>query len=170
MIYCNGLPKTGTHLLMSHLDKMGLERVSDKTVKGYGSTIRNLPKGRNNGYAHAHVAAHHGLPGTVFTIFRHPRDTLISCARYRDMPAIELLHKYYSGYPFVEIYRKFLPWMEKSDAVFWFEDMQKTNDSLTYSGNLTNWREWWDGELESEYIAHGGLKLEKRLGYENTSL
>ncbi len=149
---------------MSHLESMGLKRAGDKTVKGYGLAVR-YPDTADGDFVHAHVAGHHDINGTVFTIFRNPRDTLISCARYMGRSPMDCLRKYYSGLPFVDIYCKFLPWLDRSDAVFWFEDMEKTRQSITYSGSLTNWREWWDDELESEYVSQGGLKLERRLGY-----
>ncbi len=38
-------------------------------------------------------------------------------------------------------------------------------NSITYSGQISDWRDWWDEEINLLWIETGGLSLEKKLGY-----
>lgn len=39
-------------------------------------------------------------------------------------------------------------------------------DTYTFTGKLSDWQEYWNDAVESAWISHGGLELEKALGYE----
>lgn len=166
MIVCNGIPKSGTHLLVSYCEGLGMYLYPD-TVKGYGSEIEGLPhKPLPHSACHAHIPAKHArrIPHRVVTIFRHPRDVLMSYCRAFEVSALEALASYLSGRPFVELYEAFLPWRQHGVTVY-FEQLAKTCRSSTYSGRRSYWQDQWTDEIEQAWRSAGGPRLEQALGY-----
>lgn len=167
MILCNGVPKAGTHLLMSYCRALGM-RVYPETVKGYGPDVQGLPANpKAHSCCHGHVPARHAeslSSHRVVTIFRHPRDVLLSYCRYMHETPREGLAHYFSGKGFVELYWQFVPWLRLGKCVF-FERLPKTNRGPTYTGDPTRWQDRWTPSLDALWHEHGGPELETALGY-----
>jgi hypothetical protein len=167
MIYANGLPKSGTHLLCAWLEQNGARRFQEGTYKAYRAAPKQ-PSPRHYAYMHSHIWPHHYVRGQVITVFRHPRDVLASYAQWpQGKPILEALEGYLGGVPFVEAYRKFLPWKRKGAWVSfeWLLYNCQTRAGKTWSGQLSDWRKVWTPEIEAAYVAAGGLDLEREAGY-----
>lgn len=163
MIYANGLPKSGTHLLMTWLASTGHREIHG-TVKGYGPELRGLRVGGKGDYIHAHVTSDHDLPGRVITVFRNPRDTLVSYARWRPEPNIcKAIDNYLGNRPFVDMHRAFRGWTRTETVTFdWLLKNCAKRQSATWSGNISQWgaSPLWTKAVEEHYIAAGGGELD----------
>ena len=125
----NGCPKSGTHAVCALLDRMGLKRcpgtilgcTPDQLLHIVGAKL-NLSAARlipDNVYTLAHVCAAYRLDGfPVVTVFRDPRNVLVSYCRHRKREGVEVsiaeaLASFW-GAPFVAVYRGFLGWAGRS--------------------------------------------------------
>lgn len=178
---------------MALLDTMGLKRcpgtilgtTSDQLVHIAGAKL-NLAAARlipDNVYILGHVCAAHSLAGfRVITIFRDPRNCLVSYLRHRkredglDVSIAEALDSYW-GSPFVEVYAGFLGWRGHS-VVCRYEDLDPATcgegagiyqapqkDWNTRTGAPSRWQDVWDEEAEAAWLAHEGPALLKAAGY-----
>lgn len=176
---------------MAFLDTMGLKRVpgtilpvSDyldvSSVPGFNMDgLRAIP---DNVFILAHVPARYDLSGfKVITVFRDPRNVLVSYIRHRkreddlDVSIPQALKDFW-GAPFVETYASYLGWASRCVRLR-FEDLQpdtvgegrgiypKGKDWNTRTGSPSHWEDWWDEEAQIAFIAHGGLELLKESGY-----
>jgi hypothetical protein len=142
--------------------------------------LRYMP---DNVYILAHWPAHYSLKGfRVVTIFRDPRNMLVSYIRHRAREGIRLdIPKALEGFwgqPFVQAYRSYLGWRGKS-VVVRYEDLPhdvigdgsgiyrgQPQDWNTRTGEPSNWREIWDDAAEMAWRAHGGMDLLREAGYD----
>jgi hypothetical protein len=190
----NGIPKSGTHAMMAWLYRMGLKRVpgtilacgEDQELHVTGAmalTIDALRLAPDNVFILAHVNACHRLDGfRVVTVFRDPRNVLVSYCRHRmreeglDIPISQAIEDFW-GAPFVSLYSGFLNWRGRSIVVR-YEDLpagmigdgrgmysEAPRDWNTRTGSPSNWLEWWDSKAEETWSRHGGPDLLVRAGY-----
>lgn len=195
MIVINGLPKSGTHAVMAWVSRFGLRKLRGLlTVNadwrlhvkdGDGLTIDRLRQLPDSIFIHAHVPAQYAgdLQGfAVITVFRDPRNVLVSYCRYRkqvdglDVTIPQALADFW-GWPFVECYRAYLGWRGKS-VVLHYENIppSQTGDGAslyagepldwnTRTGAPSQWSQHWDAEAERRWIEHGGPELLNLAGY-----
>lgn len=96
----------------------------------------------------------------------------------------------FNGEPFVDHYRKYLPWKKDSDTLVVSFEAMLTDDtelrriaqwlnapfqedafevlyggSRTWSGRLSDWREHWNEEVNERWAACGAQVLQDELGY-----
>ena len=132
MFIANGAPKTGTHYLCETLSRLGMsESLSPWYYKMYSDPKREKPLHqkdeqplRPDGWYFCHKHLPHerkreakGLP--VITIFRHPRDTLISRTRYfKERDPIAHLRGDPEGITFANQYRQWVGWITDGGASF----------------------------------------------------
>lgn len=180
MILANGCPKSGTHLLMAHLHNMGLRRhpgIVECWYDGRPTRYRDpesqtkhlkLDYSIKSSFVHSHV--HSGVQYNnkyqIITVFRDPRNVLISYMR--EYENRDPFHDFY-GQKFVSVYNGFLGWRDKGPCVR-FEDMAPAAPNLlpgsaTWSGLLTNWEEYWNSELNAAWKKAGGNVLLRKSGY-----
>lgn len=203
MIIANGLPKSGTHALMAWLDSMGLKRhpgvLQVRDVKdgyGYGITYNGdrsvdlLLDVPHNVYMHGHIpfseAAVDSLDGAmVITMFRDPRNVLVSYARYRSTEGprnwtVKNAVQDFWGEPFVPRYRSYLGWRGNGLCIR-FEDTTGVGDGAgiyagrrpawdkvshnTRTGAPSDWSEWWTPETQEVWERAGGPGLLEEAGY-----
>ncbi len=169
MININGSPKTGTHLLLRAV----------VLFEGEGLTAK-----------HEHLDSTNTITGAHLHIKRNPRNALISYIRHlgdgdlstdgiiRAMPAL------------VEEMKLYLPWTTNPDVLnVSFESLLTDPAELeriatylsmpciddhflklwgntpTFSGKLSNWRDYWNDDVAAAWIAADGAILEQLLGY-----
>jgi hypothetical protein len=191
MFVINGCPKSGTHALMALLDTMGLKRVPgtilplDDNVYVYGndylSSMQIIP---DNCYILGHVADSHAhfLNGfRVITVFRDPRNVLVSYCRHQKRNGVDVTIRQaledFWDFPFIEVYRSYLGWFGKSMVVR-YEDMPDfvigngdgiyqghEQDWNTRTGSPSSWQEVWTKEDEASWIEAGGPELLVEAGY-----
>lgn len=189
MIVVNGLPKSGTHAVMSWLTQMGLKRrpgtilPSPDGLHVVGGDIHSIEQdGREGYFILAHVPARLALPGSVITVFRDPRNVLVSYCRHReredcDRPSlVEAIGSFWNQ-PFVPLYDSYLGWHGRS-VVLRYEDMPswqvgdgaslyagQSRDWNTRTGSPSDWRDHWTQEAEEAWQDAGGVELLARAGY-----
>lgn len=178
---------------MALLDRMGLKRCPGTIYPIYdyltvsGATNLNLAALRavpDNVYTMAHVPARYELAGfRVITIFRDPRNCLVSYIRHRkreeglDVTIPEALENYWDSGPFVAVYKSYLGWRGRSFVVR-YEDLPADvagdgsgiyaghgRDWNTRTGVPSRWQDAWDEDAHAAWIRHGGLKLLADAGY-----
>lgn len=191
MILANGCPKSGTHALMAMLAKEGGKRVPglmdglhDRRplkLRGTPSDPSPVTWGRalslDDGYfLHAHVRSAHAreLPGfRVITIFRDPRNVLVSYMRWKGLGA-EAVLRHFLGRPFVEVYRGFLGWGRHGEWLRYedigivagppgYENAERANS--TWTGAPSDWRDYWTDRVARAWRAAGGDDLVAEAGY-----
>jgi len=173
MIVCNGLPKTGTHALMKAVQLLG--RVDTE---------------------HAHSPT--GVTGQHIHICREPRNVLVSWVRFIRSEVtqgflIGAMQEYFEEGTFHDEYMAYSHWLNDAPLSVRFEELigdggvtiQAVADYLqvpylsdaydhlpgltvTYTGQLSNWRDHWTPEVESAWVTHGGPEIESVYGYANT--
>ncbi len=150
-IFANGPPKAGTHALMKCLGLLGLER-EPGMVQCYVKTNKLRLKGTradpetrllrevlddidSRAFIHSHV--HDGIllgDNPVITVFRDPRNMVISAARFRvaegkitkvtDAQIIDVIEYEFYRKHAVELIRGFLGWREcEGTLCIKFEDL-----------------------------------------------
>lgn len=199
MLLVNGCPKSGTHAVMSWLNRLGLSRHRG-TVIERGGRLTTIGLENEEG---APLSVHKlsGCPDTVFilshvpsiyakelgkfaviTVFRDPRNVLVSYCRYKlalngqTLTLIQAMEDFW-GQPFVEAYRSYLGWRGKS-VIMNYENLpsSKVGDgSELYDGELVDWNtrtgapskwwEWWDDQTEEVWCEAGGQNLVDAVGY-----
>jgi hypothetical protein len=198
VIVVNGMAKSGTHAVMAWLSRMGLKRCpgviapDDGRLKVHGSgglSVHTLSIVPDNTFIQAHVPASWALKRfSVVTIFRDPRNVLVSYVRHRlRWSGIELtlagaLGDFW-GLSFVESYQSYLGWHGRS-IVLRYEDLAADHVGEgsdiyapdrpawdqwignTRTGSPSDWREHWDDEAEEAWRKAGGPELLVRAGYE----
>jgi Sulfotransferase domain len=192
LIVVNGVPKSGTHALMALLDTMGLKRAPGTLLPLFDycyvegmpymtlAALRAIP---DNSFMLAHVPASHTLTGLrVITIFRDPRNVLVSYCRHRkrvegiDVSIPQAISDFW-GTPFVRLYESFLGWRGRS-VVVRFEDLpgsvvgsgdgiyaRHETDWNTRTGSPSRWQDTWDEKAEAAWLAAGGNELLVEAGY-----
>jgi hypothetical protein len=178
---------------MALLDTMGLKRypgtlqttsdfcyVEDMPM-GTIDVIRSAP---DNCYILGHVADSHAhfLHGfRVITVFRDPRNVLMSYCRHQKRNGIDVTIRQaledFWDFPFIEVYRSYLGWFGKSMVVRYeaMPDFVVGNgngiyqgheqDWNTRTGSPSSWQEVWTEEDEAVWIEYGGPKLLVEAGY-----
>lgn len=150
-----------------------------------GRGIEQLRDLDHHRFCHAHVHARAQLPAgfMVVTIFRDPRNVLVSYARHQQrvhgnrISLVEALHDFL-GRPFMEVYRGFLPWRRGRSLCLRYEDFpagfagdgaglyrHAKRDHNTWTGEPSNWREVWDYEIDHAWRNAGGWFLVRDAGY-----
>lgn len=134
----------------------------------------------HNHFVHGHVPADVPLPAgvKVVTILRHPRNVLVSYARWRglDDPAVGLRGGFCRR-RFVAVYRRFLGWRGRA-LVLRYEDMPRMftagapdlyadaeEDHDTMMAVPSDWRDVWSPEMDAAWRQAGGPQLERDAGY-----
>lgn len=188
----NGCPKSGTHAVMALFDTMGLKRFPGTILPLFDycyvesmphmsmAAMRSIP---DNSYILAHVPAAFQLDGfRVITVFRDPRNVLVSYCRYRkrveglDASIPQALADFW-GQPFVEVYAGYLGWRGKAVAIR-YEDIpgsvagdgsgiyqKHERDWNTRTGSPSRWQDIWTQEDEAAWVKHGGPELLAKAGY-----
>jgi hypothetical protein len=190
VVVVNGCPKSGTHAAMALLDRMGLKRCPGTilgTTPGQklhvaGSTLdlRAASAIPDNCYILGHVCAAHSLDGfPVVTVFRDPRNVLVSYCRHRAREGVavtipQALADFW-GAPFTYVYRGFLGWFGVSMILRYEHLPEKVagDGAGIYNGQAWNtrtgapsfWEDWWSAEAERAWVAHGGPSLLSAAGY-----
>lgn len=177
---------------MALLDTMGLKRVPGTILPlGDGLHVSSIPTMSiaalshvpDNCYILAHAPAAFDLTGfRILTIFRDPRNVLVSYCRHRRREdgmiyGIPQALKDFWGCAFVEVYRSYLGWRGRS-AVLRYEDLPPhvTGDGMgiyqhhdrdwnTRTGSPSAWGDVWDDACEHAWVAHGGPALLEETGY-----
>lgn len=170
---------------MAWLSRMGLARVPGTILPTHivgGSSLPELRKYPDSDFILAHVPAGYDLSGfVVATVFRDPRNVLVSYRRHREREGVavslcEALEDFW-GAPFVPLYRDFLGWRGRSIA-FRYEDMppeqvgdgagiyaEHDRDWNTRTGSPSDWPNVWDAETDKAWVAAGGPQLLADAGY-----
>jgi hypothetical protein len=170
-LIANGFPKSGTHALRKGLELLGLDDVE----------VGHFP--------------YPELPeGPRITIFRNPRNCLVSMARFKGLPVatgyLMRLVRAYNGGPMADELRGYLPWRGVAHCVR-YEDLVASDACLrgiaaylerpypedafpnlpgltmTWTGSPSDWRQHWSAELQAVWEAEGMAELERELGYLN---
>jgi len=173
MLYCTGAPKTGTHLLLKALHLFG---------EGGQDAIHSHKD--HNFYWSAEDKRVH--------IIRNPRNTLISWVRYmklerNDRTIIKSMdfmirrmlgHVGWLNEPHCLTVRfeELLSDPKVLESISQYLNMPLTEnhfeslwgDTVTFTGDLTNWEDWWTEEVDKAWIDKGGVELELKMGYVNT--
>ena len=182
MIYCNGIPKSGTHALVRAVTLLGFR--STEVIQGhYDIKHRDLPKAMQaRGFIH---------------IKRNPRNIMISWLRYRNFPLTkeELIKTFnrYHYHPIYTLFARYERFLSDGTLVVRFEDLfsdggdslQRIADKLdvsvpknaydeiegktiTFKEVHSNWQDYpdlWDDSIEEEWIKARGPEIEKIWGY-----
>lgn len=141
---------------------------------------RMLP---GNYFLHAHAHARAPVEwARVVTMMRDPRNVLVSYVRHKgdwpDSPeSLIQAMKNFRGYPFQEVYRGFVGWRRKG-LVIRYEDMPpgfapanprlyegSAQDNDTWTGQPSDWREWWTERVDRVWRGIGGPELLAEAGY-----
>lgn len=152
LIIANGVPKSGTTLLVSYLVACGVTLepgglIADETTDERLVLRGGWPWGKVRGLADvladrrtdrvigAHCPADVALDGhTVVLIFRHPRDVLLSTARWRAVgldwtrakePPRAAVDRHVTDLAVASILRQFeayAPWLDRADGKVRFRD------------------------------------------------
>jgi hypothetical protein len=177
---------------MALLDTMGLKRVPGTILPKNGhpavhgvpdlgmAAVRMIP---DNCYILAHVPSTYQLEGLrVITVFRDPRNVLVSYCRYRNaenglnVRVHQALDDFY-GSPFCMVYRGYLGWRGRSLCLRYEEIPEQVagqgqgiyarepRDWNTRTGKPSRWQDWWDEEAQAAWIRTGGLSLLHEAGY-----
>jgi len=169
MIVCNGAPKTGTHLLLKTVYLFG--------GLGYTAKHEHKPFVESFNCKHIHIR-------------RNPRNVLISYIRHFDNADLSKRNIIKHMPIVIEEMKPYIPWIkDKNTLNVTFEDLLTDEKELsriadylgfdlaydhfkkiwgntsTFTGNLSNWRDWWDEEIDKEWDKNGGRALEAMLGY-----
>lgn len=197
MIVVNGLPKSGTHAVMAWLSRMGLKRCpgviapEDGRLKVHGSgglSVHTLSVVPDNTFIQAHVPAELPLKGfSVVTVFRDPRNVLVSYVRHRarwsgaEITLAEAISDFW-GAPFVDVYDSYLGWHGRCVAMkyeslapdhvgdgseIYAPDRPQWDKWIgnTRTGSPSDWRARWDDAAEEAWREAGGPALLARAGY-----
>lgn len=190
MIVANGCPKSGTHALARLLIGRGIERVPGLLkckhkrarfqLKIKGTTkmvLEELKQFPDTHYIHGHVHADIDLSwATVLTIIRDPRNVLVSYVRWKERQqdprgpsnVLEAMDNF-ARRPFPEVYRGFLRWQGRCEIIR-YEDLDPTSLHQpagwgTWTGNPSDWRNWWTERIERKWRRIGGPDLVAEAGY-----
>lgn len=169
MITVNGSPKTGTHLLLKAV----------YTFEGEGYTAR-----------HTHSDSTRVVAGKHIHIKRNPRNVLISYIRYLGRADLSKPHILKTIPIVIEEMKMYLPLLTtKAILNVSFEELLTNpaelgriaayiglpckptqfdnlwGNTLTFTGSLSNWRDYWDDDIAAEWEARGGKILEALMGY-----
>lgn len=192
MIIVNGIPKSGTHAVMAWFTRMGMQRhpgtllPAPNGVRAAGVSLEQVKQNNRPGmFILAHVPATRELWGNVVTVFRDPRNMLVSYCRHRERedgfrPTLAEAIRDYWGQPFVPLYDSYLGWKGRS-VVIYYEDLPPAQigdggsiyvghdrDWNTRTGEPSDWRNEWNDEAEDAWRASDGPGLLRRSGYAST--
>lgn len=181
MIIANGMPKSGTHALMAHLEAKGLRRYPG-IIKGRdkGIDLRHLGgwdepiEGYDFVHGHVPTKARKAAEGfDIVTIFRDPRNVLASYARafkakWGGRPNFIAAMDDFFGRPFAAVAAEYVEWPKFSEIVR-YEDLQPpvsaTRLSQTWTGSPSHWREWWTPEIDAAWHKRDGSEIVTKFGY-----
>ena len=142
--------------------------------------LREMP---DTAFVHGHVHAAHKLDGfRVVNIFRDPRNVLVSYVRHQErvhsqrITVVDAINSF-CGAPFVEAYRSFLGWRGRALCLR-YEDFppgfagtgarlyaHAKHDHNTLTDSPSDWRGWWNRDIEHAWIAAGGPALLQEADY-----
>lgn len=195
MIVANGCPKSGTHALMAFLASLGLKRITGLLDGRHAKGLRLVPEYdtdqdpmriwearamSDEWFVHGHMPAQDVTGWRVITIFRDPRNVLLSWCRHqlrvkgRETSPLEALEACQNNVPFVDYYRSFLGWRGRCLCLR-YEDFPpgpepygvrtpEISDSWTGEQRV-DWREEWDWDLKLAWRRAGGDLLLEEAGY-----
>ncbi len=163
----NGWPKCGTHALEVMLTKAGF-------VPAGGGVLQRLPGEphvfKNTGTGNlfrGHVWDWHG---PVVVIVRHPRNAWISMCRHQHQePSAALVEQLnYNTFNYLDGYLRFVGcWAEA--PIVRYEDMDlataRRTDTPTLNDRPSDWREYWNGDIDAAWAVSAGPDLEQQLHY-----
>jgi len=168
---CNGSSKTGSHLLL-------------KAVSLFYGHI-GLPQ-------HEHTPYFAKRDDRKYLhITRNPRNVLISWCRFMGIELTD--ENLLEQIPIIiDEMREYVPWLGDTEVLnVKFEELLDDPKHLdrisefinmplvanhfenlwgrtyTFTGRLSDWRDYWSDELQESWVKFGGLKLEADLGYRN---
>ena len=173
MIYCTGARKSGTHLLLKALQLFG------------GDCLQAIHC--NKGYDFPWKTT----TDTRVHIIRNPRNVLISWVRWENLPRnnqtiianMNYIIKCMSGHfgwigeehcltvRFEELLTD--PNEIKKIGEYLGKPLRKNHfellwgDTLTFTNDLTEWRDFWTDEVNAAWIERGGVEIENKMGYFN---
>lgn len=186
------MQKSGTHALMAWFAMMGLKRAPGLLdgrhtrltpkpgMDGENPTMKDILKGPMDTFIHGHVHPRYVgrlSAARVVTIFRDPRDQIVSFARYAGMPnenGVINAMRAFNRIPFVRAYRGFLGWRGECLCLR-YEDIPRDfaradlYPDVEFNGTLnetpSRWRDWWTDRIDKEWTRLGGPELLKDAGY-----
>lgn len=238
MIFCNGVPKNGTNLLLKICGFLEFTDAQYFILSNPDGSFRarrqhlgekehinpSMVFIRDNGYfCHSHVLHEPKLYNDhkVITIFRDPRNALVSAMRYKPAPQtkggeyyfrgkyklsgkhriLDLIRNGYNKFPtWADYTRAFLPWLKhglpvRFETINTINTLKAIRDYLgadgdvdylsghligngkeidnrpmyaadsTWSGELSDWHDYWDDEIQAAFEETGCHTLLKELGY-----
>ena len=174
MLYCGGAPKSGTNLLLKAIELFGTDEV------------------RKHHYGFYKPYPYEDKPHPQVQIIRNPRNVLISWVRFMNLPrndttiikSMDFMLDYLNDhYPCIaddrwytvrfeellsdpKVIKGIANYLKLKPIENHFEKLY--GDTVTFTGDLTKWKDWWTEEVNQAWINKGGNKLELEMGYNNT--
>jgi len=174
MLYCGGATKSGTNLLLKALELFGTDEV------------------RKHHYGFYKPYPYEDKPHPQVQIIRNPRNVLISWVRFMKLPrndttiikSMDFMLDYLNDhFPCIADDRwhtvRFEELLDDSKVLQGIADYlgltlienhfeKLWGDTVTFTGDLTKWEDWWTEEVDKAWTDKGGNKLELEMGYNNT--
>lgn len=175
-ILCNGTPKAGTNLLV-------------KAVRSFAPEM--VHRSQHGHYKTPLDEATHDKFDRHVEIIRYPKNIIGSWFRFKDIPYTTRDFRVEIPIRMKSI-REHLGWLSRDDVhVVKFEELLTDPQALegigeylglptwggqfnnlwghtyTFTGKLTNYKDYWNPEVDALYRLHGGYELEEALGYKD---
>ena len=173
MLYCGGAPKSGTNLLLKALKLFGTDEV------------------RKHHYGFYKPYPYEDKPHPQVQIIRNPRNVLISWVRFMKLPRNDttiiksmdfMLDYLHDHFPSIADDRwhtvRFEELLSDPQVLQGIGDYlgltlienhfeQLWGDTVTFTGDLTMWEDWWTETVHEAWSKKGGVKLENKMRYFN---
>ena len=182
LVICNGNAKAGRHALTKTVELLGVPwdqhdvGKPGRCVSGHWPTRNPPPEGK-----HIHV-------------IRHPRNMLVSWVRFTKAEfapgyLIGSFKSFSMGRPIYEEFAGYVGWLtEPGVLTVSFEDLiadkadtviaeflgvpvapgipeRRPGGTVTWSGELSDWTEYWSDEIEAAWQTARGPEIERMFGY-----
>ena len=180
-VIANAVPKSGTHALLKAIELLGVPQAKETFGEGVMLT---------------HLEATETIPDEVkvVTVFRNPRNCLVSMCRFQGRPIaagflIGIIRAYMVRDKSMRAYfEAFLPWMEQSHCIR-YESLCDSDETLrgvaaflgvpylddafpnllggtmSWTGKPSDWRAHWNDSIQRVWEEEGMDEIEKVLGY-----
>ena len=171
LVYCNGIPKSGTHALERAVQLLGCNTML------------------------AHLPYKQKPPGKQILICRHPKNVMVSWLRFTKGLVTEGfligLFKEFDGFPLFDSFARYEPYLkDPSVLVVRFEDLFSDGGetlervasyletpvlsdayrnivglTVTYTGEHSDWEEHWTDPVEAAWVEAKGPEVEAIWSY-----